>query len=112
MLQPEEKIAQTPQPPYYAVVFTSVRTEGDQGYAEMAHKMEILAASQPGYLGFESARSGLGVSVSYWDSVDAIAAWKKEMEHAAAQETGKKKWYAAYKVRICKVERDYEFNNI
>ncbi len=96
--------------PYYAVIFTNTRTEGDFGYAEMAEKMEELARRQPGYLGFESARHGLGISVSYWESPEAIANWKAQTDHLMAQESGRKAWYSWYKVRICRVEREYEFN--
>ncbi|MEM8929329.1 MAG: antibiotic biosynthesis monooxygenase [Bacteroidota bacterium] len=97
------------QEPYYAVIFTNTRTEGDLGYAEMAEKMEQLARRQPGYLGFESARSGLGIAVSYWQNLEAIGEWKAHMEHQVAQENGKTQWYSWYKVRICKVEHEYEF---
>ena len=100
-------IAQTPAPPYYAVIFTSLRTGGDNGYAEMAEKMEELAKLQPGYLGFEGAREEIGVSVSYWSSLEAIKNWKANMEHMEAQNLCKEKWYAHYRVRICRVERDY-----
>ena len=102
-------IAKTPPPPYYAVIFTSLRKDGDNGYASMAHRMEELAKQQPGYLGFECARDEMGVSVSYWSSLEAIKDWKNNMEHLGAQEEGKEHWYAQYKVRICMVERDYEF---
>jgi heme-degrading monooxygenase HmoA len=102
-------IAQTPPPPYYAVIFTSLRTEGDNGYTAMAEKMDELAKLQPGYLGMESVRADIGVSISYWLSLEGIKSWKENMEHLEAQALGKEKWYAAYKVRICKVERDYEF---
>lgn len=63
------------EPPYFAVIFTSVRTQGDGGYGEMAERMEELASEQPGFLGIESARGpdGLGITVSYWASRDAIA---------------------------------------
>lgn len=97
------------QKPYYAVIFTSTRTEGDNGYGQMAKEMEKLARQQPGFLDFESARDGLGVTVSYWESLEAIANWKSNMEHREAQKNGIKKWYSWYKVRICKVEREYEF---
>lgn len=100
-------IADTPQPPYYAVIFTSLRTETDEGYADMAEKMVEMAALQPGFLGVESARSGLGITVSYWDSLEAVRAWKAVAEHRIAQQLGREKWYSAYKTRICKVERDY-----
>ena len=100
-------IAQTPPAPYYAVIFTTIRTEGDNGYAEMATKMEELAAQQPGYLGIESARAEIGITVSYWQSLDAIKNWRMNVEHQLAQKLGKEKWYAQYKLRICKVERDY-----
>jgi heme-degrading monooxygenase HmoA len=102
-------IANTPPPPYYAVIFTSLRTEGDSGYTAMAHKIEELAKQAPGYLGFESAREELGISVSYWSSPDAIKNWKQNIEHIEAQNLGKEKWYTHYKTRICKVERDYEW---
>jgi heme-degrading monooxygenase HmoA len=102
-------ISNTPNPPYYAVIFTSLRTEGDQGYDEMGNRMVELAQQQSGYLGHESVRDGLGITVSYWDSLEAIKNWKKNSEHLFAQQQGQKLWYSAYKTRICKVERDYGF---
>jgi heme-degrading monooxygenase HmoA len=101
-------IAATPAPPYYAVIFTSLRTEGDNGYPAMAEAMAALAARQPGYLGIESAREGLGITVSYWDSLESIAAWKQNSAHLVAQQRGRDVWYEQFKVRICRVERDYE----
>ncbi|WP_213953048.1 antibiotic biosynthesis monooxygenase [Variovorax sp. dw_954] len=100
-------IANTPEPPYYAVIFTSLRTEGDNGYGAMAQRMGELAAQQPGYLGIESAREGLGLTVSYWRDLESIRAWKANAEHLFAQQTGRSTWYSDYKTRICKVERDY-----
>lgn len=102
-------IAKTPTPPYYAVIFTSIRTEITDGYAQTADRMVQLAALQPGYLGVESARNEIGITVSYWESLEAIRAWKAQAEHRIAQETGRNQWYSAYKTRICLVERDYEF---
>ncbi len=101
------RIAPTPKPPYYAVIFTSERTEGDRGYADMAARMLELAAEQPGFLGVESAREGLGITVSYWESREAITAWKQNTEHLVAQQRGQDDWYSAYTVRICCVEREY-----
>ena len=100
-------IARTPQPPYYAVIFTSIRTGVDNGYEAMAQRMVELAAEQPGFLGVESAREEVGITVSYWRDPDSIAAWKRHAEHQIAQERGKQDWYSAYKTRICKVEREY-----
>jgi len=100
-------IASTPVPPYYAVIFTSVRTEGDHGYDAMSERMVELAALQPGYLGVESAREGVGITVSYWRDLESIRAWKNVAEHLVAQHTGRAKWYSDYKTRITKVERDY-----
>lgn len=97
------------KPPYYAVIFSNTRTSVDKGYSEMAAEMEALAKQQPGYLGFESARDGLGISVSYWENLEAIAAWKAVSEHEFAQQEGRRIWYSWYKVRICRVEREYEF---
>ncbi len=102
-------IAKTPTPPYYAVIFTSLRTDVDEGYGDMADRMVELAAAQPGFLGVESARSGLGITVSYWESLEAIRHWKMNAEHLIAQQLGRKQWYAAFQTRICKVERDYGF---
>jgi len=102
-------IAETPQPPYYAVIFTSLRTDGDNGYGAMADEMNELAAQQPGYLGIESARDGLGITVSYWRSLRDIKNWKANERHLFAQKTGREHWYEHYKVRVCKVERDYGF---
>ncbi len=102
-------IASTPAPPYYAVIFTSLRTPGDRGYGHMADRMVELAAQQPGFLGVESARTpdGLGLTVSYWASEEAIRAWKAHAEHQVAQETGRRTWYADYFLRVAKVERAY-----
>jgi heme-degrading monooxygenase HmoA len=103
------KISHTPEPPYYAVIFTSLRTKSDNGYDKMGERMVELAQQQTGYLGHESVREGLGITVSYWDSLDSIKNWKKNSEHLFAQEQGQKLWYNAYKTRICKVELDYGF---
>jgi heme-degrading monooxygenase HmoA len=105
-------IAATPAPPYYAVIFTSLRTAGDNGYGKMAEAMEALAGTQPGFLGIESARDGLGITVSYWASLEAIAAWKQNAKHLVAQQHGRDTWYEEFKVRICRVERDYGFARV
>jgi len=102
-------IAKTPNPPYYAVIFTTLRTNIDEGYEDTALKMEGLAKQQEGYLGIESASSDVGITVSYWKSVEAIIKWKNNMEHTMAREKGKAIWYKQYQLRICKVERDYGF---
>jgi heme-degrading monooxygenase HmoA len=104
--------ARTPEPPYWAVVFTSVRTDADEaGYARAAERMVELAQRQRGYLGYESARdaSGLGLTVSYWDSRESIARWRADVEHAEAQRLGRERWYASYSLRVCRVERAWEF---
>ncbi len=101
------EIANTPTPPYYAVIFTSHRTAGDHGYGEMAARMVELAAQQPGFLGAESARESVGITVSYWIDLESIKAWKENAEHLIAQERGREVWYREYKTRIAKVERDY-----
>ncbi|GAA0836575.1 antibiotic biosynthesis monooxygenase [Marinomonas arenicola] len=100
-------IASTPKPPYYAVIFTSIRTEGENGYGEMAMRMVELAQQQPGFLGVESAREEVGITVSYWADLASIKRWKANAEHLAAQKNGRESWYASFKVRISKVERDY-----
>lgn len=102
-------LARTPEPPYYAVIFTSKRTAGDHGYGAMADRMVALGATQDGFLGIESARGadGLGITVSYWRDEAAILAWKRNAEHERAQAGGKAVWYAEYHVRIAKVERAY-----
>jgi len=95
--------------PYYAVIFTSLLYENTKGYTEMASKMENLAKQQQGFLGIESARENLGITVSYWKTLDDIKNWRTNLDHLAAQKLGKEQWYQWYKVRICKVEREYEF---
>lgn len=104
-------LSPTPEPLYYAVIFTSVRTEGDRGYAAMAERMADLGSRYPGFLGIESARGadGLGITVSYWRDEDSIRAWKRDTEHEKAQLAGKQTWYSRYSVRIAKVERAYRF---
>jgi heme-degrading monooxygenase HmoA len=101
------EIAQTPQPPYTAVIFTSLRTEGENGYGRMSARMEALAEKQPGFLGMESARDGLGITVSYWRDEAAARAWKQVAEHLIAQRRGRDVWYADYQVRVATVTRSY-----
>jgi heme-degrading monooxygenase HmoA len=100
--------AKTPEPPYYAVIFTSARTDGDNGYGEMAKQMLELASIQPGFLGFESARQDIGITVSYWATLGSIRAWKENLAHRQAQNRAKD-WYKAFRVRVCRVEREYGF---
>lgn len=97
------------QPPYYAVIFTSVVTQSNEGYSEMAEKMESLAKQQDGYLGIESARSEVGITVSYWKNLESIRRWKQNIEHLQAQSKGRSSWYQSYTVRIALVEREYSF---
>jgi heme-degrading monooxygenase HmoA len=99
-----------PEPPYTAVIFSSVRTAGgDEAYAATAARMEELAAEQPGYLGIESARGtdGFGITVSYWRTADDARAWKRVAEHKEAQRRGRDEWYATWTVRVATVEREY-----
>jgi len=96
--------------PYYAVIFTSTQTETTEGYAEMAAEMETLAKQQKGFIGIDSARNAVGITVSYWESLDAIQQWKQHTDHLIAQQKGVKNWYSYYNVKICKVEREYSFN--
>src|SRR5690625_354611 len=106
-----ELTARTPKPPYYAVIFSSIRTDNVKGYAEMAERMTSLAREQEGFLGVESARNELGITVSYWKDLESIKKWKAHEEHIIAQEKGKSDWYRFYKTRIAVVEREYEFQN-
>ncbi|WP_196139027.1 antibiotic biosynthesis monooxygenase [Aliikangiella sp. G2MR2-5] len=100
-------IAKTPRPPYYAVIFSNYLSSDVDGYTETAERMLELAAEQPGFLGFESVRDGMGITVSYWRDLEAIKLWKANSEHQVAQKTGKEKWYSQFVTRIAKVERDY-----
>ncbi|WP_312866579.1 antibiotic biosynthesis monooxygenase family protein [Streptomyces boluensis] len=99
------------QPPYYVVVFTSLRTDEDAGYGETAGRMADLVREVPGFLGVESARTpgGLGITVSYFESEEAIAEWRRQVEHRAAQERGRAEWYESFSVHVSKVERSYGF---
>jgi len=101
--------------PYYVVVFTSQRTDVDaEGYNRTAARMETLARQQPGFLGIETARGadGVGITASYWQSREAIAAWKWQVEHLSAQASGRDRWYACYRLRIARVETDYGFPSL
>ncbi len=100
-------IANTPEPPYYAVIFTSLRNDDIEGYAKTAARMVELAALQPGFLGVESAREDLGITISYWSDLESIKKWKAHAEHLEAQKLGMDKWYSNYMTRIALVERDY-----
>ena len=102
-------LANTPPPPYYAVIFTSKQGDDIEGYQKMADRMAELVAQQPGFLGFESAHQILGITVSYWKDEVSINGWKNNVEHKAAQNKGIQQWYASYFIRVCKVERAYSF---
>lgn len=98
------------KPPYYAVIFTTIIEDNSKEYKKTAERMEHLAKAQDGFLGVESARSDIGITVSYWKSLEAIQHWKHHVEHNEARALGKEKWYKQYQLRICKVEREYGFN--
>jgi len=97
----------TPKPPYYAVIFTSKKIDEDLGYSKMSERMVELVSKQDGFLGFESAREELGITVSYWRDKESIRKWKANLEHQEAQELGKKIWYKEYKIRVALIEEDY-----
>lgn len=101
-------LANTPKPPYYAVIFSNTKNDALQGYAETAQRMVELAHQQPGFLGIESASDDIAITVSYWESLEAIAAWKANSEHLLAQKKGRQQWYQAFRLRVAKVERAYE----
>lgn len=103
------ELAQTPEPPYYAVIFTSTKTDNNEGYPEMADRMVELASQQPGFLGVDSARAEIGITVSYWKDSESIQAWRSNLEHQAAQKLGYERWYQSFTLRIARVERAYEF---
>lgn len=110
----DAKLATTPEPPYYAVIFASLRTkQDDAGYAAASERMAQLASEQPGYLGVDSVRdaTGVGITVSYWSSEAAIAGWRRNAEHTIAREQGRKSWYVEYELRVAKVERAYGFKS-
>lgn len=109
-------IASTPKPPYYAVIFTSLRTPNDNGYGETAAHMIELANQQEGFLGVESARNtsespAVGITVSYWKDLTSIRIWKEQLDHWEAQRKGRSEWYENYTVRIAQVERDYDLSS-
>ena len=103
-------LADTPEPPYYAVIFSTTRTEGDNGYGDMAEKMAEMAATMPGYLGADSTRNEIGITVSYWADMESIKNWKFQADHAAARELGRAIWYGSYRLRIARVEVAYGFD--
>ena len=106
-------LSNTPEPPYYAVIFTSRRAAAHGGYDEMAARMVELASEQPGFLGIESLREGpVGITVSYWDSEEAIDGWRKHVEHREAQRLGRGRWYDEYHVRVAWVERARSFERV
>ncbi len=102
-------IANTPKPPYYAVIFSSLNTKGDNGYSEMAKRMVEMASQQKGFLGVETVSEDLGITVSYWKDLESIKHWKNNTEHSLARKKGKTDWYSSFKIRIALVERDYGF---
>ena len=108
MVAPE--IASTPEPPYYAVIFVSTQTDNLDGYHAAMDRMEELVAQRPGYLGMDSARSGLGVTVSYWSDEAAITAWRDHLEHSQVRELGRERWYGSYSVQVARVERSYRWS--
>ena len=104
-------LASTPEPPYYTVIFSSVRSNTEDGYDDTALRMVQLAAEQPGYLGIESARSGIGITVSYWRDLESIKQWKQNAEHLQAQKSGRQKWYDSFVVRGARVDKEYRMGD-
>lgn len=102
--------APTPEPPYYAVIFTAIVSEMQEGYSEMVQQLHVLAKESVGFLGMESAGDVFEITVSYWKDEQSISNWKQNSAHLYAQSMGKSKWYEAYSVRVAKVERDYRFS--
>ena len=105
-----QRVARTPNPPYCAVIFTGLRAEDDGAdYERTAARMRELAAEQEGFLGMESARDadGFGMTISYWRDYECARKWKQNAEHLRAQKMGREKFYRAYRVRVCAVEREY-----
>jgi len=98
------------KPPYYAVIFTSVRTATNDDYAETAAHMLELAAKIDGFLGVDSAREEVGITVSYWRDMDAIKAWREHPEHMEAQRRGREEWYESFTTRVCAVEKESNFS--
>lgn len=107
------KIVKTPKTPYYAVIFTSIRILGDNGYGKVGDEIANIVSKEKGFLGAESIsdEDGFGMTISYWDSLESISAWKNNSHHMSAKEMGKKMWYSKYMIRICKVESDNYFEN-
>ncbi|MGP3924590.1 antibiotic biosynthesis monooxygenase family protein [Streptomyces sp. 8N616] len=107
----EPQITPLPEPPYYAVVFTSVRTAGDNGYGETAARMAELVRDQPGFLGMDTAHEpgGIGITVGYFRDEESIRGWRQQIEHAAARKRGRAEWYESFAVHVAKVERSYAF---
>ena len=103
-------IVKTLKPPYYAVIFSTIVANNLEGYQKTAERMEELAKQQKGFLGVESARNEIGITVSYWQTEEDIIAWKNNVEHIEARNLGREKWYQQYQLRICKVEREYGFS--
>jgi heme-degrading monooxygenase HmoA len=104
------QFAETPTPPYTAVIFSSVRSDDDEGYDEADALLEELVQEQPGFLGFESAHAAIGITVSYWESPQAARAWKIIADHRLAQQLGRERWYRSYRVRVATVEREYGYD--
>lgn len=104
-------IAKTKPTPYYAVIFTSIRTGGDNGYLQMAADMEKLVETQPGFLGYESARNEIGITISYWKDLESVKNWRENNLHRIAREKGREVWYSKFMVRIAKVESEYGFES-
>lgn len=102
-------IVDTLKPPYYAVIFTTILNDNLEDYLETAERIEALAKEQKGFLGIESARNTIGITVSYWQTLADITHWKNNIEHTEARNLGREKWYKQYQLRICKVEREYGF---
>lgn len=102
------------KPPYYAVIFTSKHKLYNDEYNETAKRMNELTAKQEGFLGIDSARNedGSGITVCYWNSIEAIKNWKENTEHQSAQQMGMKEWYESYSVRIAEVTKEYSMEEV
>jgi len=87
------------------------KADHKQDYLDTAQGLKARLEAAPGFISierFESlVESGKILSLSFFESEEAVAAWRNTLEHRKAQVQGRRVYFENYRLRIASVQRDY-----
>ena len=101
----------------YAVIFEVEIKDGCQDeYLRLGAKMRERVSQFDGFISAERFSSvvteGKICSLSFWESEAGILQWKKDLQHTTCQHEGMGALFKDYRIRIAKVERDYQMKQV